>query len=69
MADFELMSIEELESFRASKQSEMGAAKVEFKAAGAELAKKRESSPKAQALRKISEAREDLARLERESEE
>lgn len=68
MADFESMSIEELEAFRAERQQEIGAARAQFKEAGAVLERKRAETPKAQALRKMSEAREELARLAQQEE-
>ncbi len=60
---FEGMSIEELQAARLDIAAEIDVQKALFKSAGKVLDVKREQTPEAKALRKLHEAREELAAI------
>lgn len=70
MADkFEEMSIEELQAFRLDVAAKIDTQKKLFKAAGQVLDVKLSQTPEAKALKKLGEAREELAIIRAEEEE
>lgn len=60
MVDFEAMSIGELKRHREELQRQIEGLRDEFVAAGMVLEAKRQDTPKARALRKLSEAQAEL---------